>query len=176
MSKPESNKLALVALALIVFGVALRLIPHVANFAPIGAIAIFSGAVLSARYSLWLPLIIMIASDLALGMHDTVLFTWGGFVLVALFGMTLKNRSNAERVPLGALASALIFYAVSNFGVWVEGRLYAHTIQGLIDCYIAGLPFLRTSLIADLLFSAALFGAYAYATRNTKQHQIAPAK
>lgn len=163
------TKRALIALALIIFGIALRLVPHTANFAPVGAIAIFGGAVLSARYALWLPLVIMIGSDLILGFHGTVLFTWGGFMLVALFGMALKNRSNAERIPMGALGSAIIFYIVSNFGVWVEGKLYAHTLQGLIDCYVMALPFLRTSLVADLLFSAALFGTYALATRRTRQ-------
>lgn len=164
MSKFSIDKPALIALALIIFGITLRLVPHVANFAPVGAIAIFGGAVLSARFALWLPLVIMIASDMLLGFHDTVLFTWGGFMLVGLFGMTLKKRSNAERVPLGALASAIIFYLVSNFGVWLEGRLYVHTWQGLVDCYIAGLPFLQTSLIADIIFAAVLFGAYALAT------------
>lgn len=165
MNKLAIHKPALIALALIIAGIALRLVPHAANFAPVGAIAIFGGAILSARYALWLPLIIMIVSDVVLGFHDTILFTWGGFMLVSLFGVALKNRSNAERIPIGALGSAIIFYIVSNFGVWVEGKLYAHTLQGLLDCYISALPFLRTSLIADLMFSAALFGAYALALR-----------
>lgn len=154
-----------VAIALIVAGVALRLLPHIANFAPVGAIALFGGAVLSARIALWLPSAIMVVSDIFLGLHGTMFFTWGGFVLVGMFGMLLRNRRNLERIPLGALGSAAIFYLVSNFGVWVEGRLYPHTLQGLADCYVAALPFLRTSIIADLLFAAALFGAYALANK-----------
>ncbi len=162
-----------IALALIVTGVALRLIPHAANFAPIGAIALFGGAVLSARHALWLPLVIMVVSDLFIGFHGTMLFTWSGFVLIGMFGMLLRQRNNAERIPLGALGSALIFYLVSNFGVWVEGKLYAHTLQGMIDCYVAALPFLRTSLIADLVFTAALFGAYALATKAVTSNKAA---
>jgi hypothetical protein len=162
------NKATAIAVALIIAGVIFRLIPHSANFAPVGAIALFGGAVLSPRLGLWLPVAIMIVSDLIIGFHGTVLFTWGGFLLIALFGMTLRRKSNWLRIPIGAAASALIFFVVSNFGVWVEGKLYTHTLQGLVDCYVAALPFLKTSLLADLFFSAALFGAYALSTRPQK--------
>lgn len=159
----------IIAGALIAAGILLRLLPHTANFAPVGAIALFGGAVLSPRLAIALPLSIMVLSDLLLGLHGTVLFTWGGFVLVGLFGMVLRGKNNWLRVPVGAVGSALIFYAVSNFGVWVEGTMYAPTLQGLFDCYVAGLPFLKTSLLADLAFSAALFGAYALATKHAAQ-------
>lgn len=163
------SKATAIAVALIIAGVVLRLVPHAANFAPVGAIALFGGAVLSPRLAWWLPVVIMIASDIVLGFHGTVAFTWGGFLLVALFGVTLRNRSNWLRIPLGVLASALIFYIVSNFGVWVEGKLYTHTLQGLIDCYIAALPFLKTSLLADFFYSLALFGAYALAVQPRRR-------
>lgn len=171
--RPDNT--TLIALALIIAGIVLRIIPHTANFAPVGAIALFGGAVLGTRYALWVPLVIMVISDFFLGFHGTVLFTWGGFVLVGMFGMFLRDRSNAERIPLGALGSALIFFVVSNFGVWVEGKLYPHTLQGLADCFVAAIPFLRTSLIADLLFATALFGAYALVAKLALRNQSAPA-
>lgn len=154
-----------VAVALVVTGILLRIIPHAANFTPVGAIALFGGAVLGSRFALWLPLAVMVVSDLFLGSHGTMLFTWSGFMLVGAFGMLLKNKSNYLRVPIGSLGAALIFYIVSNFGVWVEGKLYTYTWQGLVDCYVAALPFLRNELIADLLFTSALFGAYWLAGR-----------
>ena len=154
-----------IAGALIVAGIALRLVPHAANFAPVGAIALFGGAILSPKIGWWLPLAIMILSDLVLGFHDTVLFTWAGFLLIGLFGMTLRDTRNMVRVPLGALGAAIIFYVVSNFGVWVAGGLYPHTLAGLADCYIAAIPFLKTSLLADVLFSTVLFSAYALAAK-----------
>jgi hypothetical protein len=159
------NKTLLLALGLAVLGVALRVIPHTDNFAPIGAIALFAGAVLGLRHALWLPVGIMIVSDLIIGLHSAILFTWGGFLLVALFGTLLQGTRNRWRVPLGALGSAVIFYLVSNFGVWIEGRLYPPTWHGLIDSYVMALPFLRTSFVADLCFAALLFGAYALAGR-----------
>jgi hypothetical protein len=166
-----------VAIVLIVAGISLRLVPHPANFAPVGAIALFGGAVLSARTALWLPLAIMAVSDVLIGFHGTMLFTWGGFALVGMLGMLLSNYRNLERIPLGALGSAIIFYVVSNFGVWVEGKLYMHTFQGLVDCYVAALPFLRNSLIADLVFASVLFGAYALAnTYFVKKLALKPVK
>lgn len=165
------KKATVIAVALIVVGVVLRLVPHTANFAPIGAIALFGGAVLSPRLGWWLPVVAMIISDIFLGFHDTILFTWGGFALIALFGMSLRNTNNWLRIPLGALSSGIIFYVVSNFGVWVVGSLYPHTLQGLVDCFVAAIPFFKTSLLADLVYSSVLFGAYALATQ---QHQQKP--
>lgn len=168
------SKSTTIAVVLIIFGVVLRLIPHVDNFAPIGAIALFGGAILSARIAWWLPLAIMVMSDLILGLHDTILFTWGGFMLVALFGMLLKDQRNIIRVPLGAIGAAVIFFIVSNFGVWVVSGMYAHTWQGLIDCYVMAIPFFKTSLLADFVYSAALFGAYAWATQTKKARLEVP--
>lgn len=159
------NKATVIAVALIVAGVALRLLPHPANFAPIGAIALFGGAVLRPKLAWWLPVLAMIISDAFLGFHDTILFTWGGFALIALYGMSLRSTSNWIRIPLGALGSGLIFYVVSNFGVWVAGSIYPHTLQGLADCFVAAIPFFKTSLLADLVYSGVLFGAYALATQ-----------
>lgn len=168
------NRSLLIALGLIAAGVLLRLMPHEPNFAPVGAIALFGGAVLSRRLAWWLPVAVMILSDLVIGLHSLVLFTWGGFMLIALFGMSLRDKSNWLRVPIGAIGSALIFFAVSNFGVWLEGRMYTLDWQGLTDCYVAALPFLKSSLLADLFYSMALFGAYALATRESTASRALP--
>jgi hypothetical protein len=169
------SKATAIAVALIIAGVVLRLVPHAANFAPVGAIALFGGAVLPPKLAWWLPVAIMVTSDVVLGFHGTILFTWGGFMLVALLGMALRGKSNWLRVPLGVVASAFVFYIVSNFGVWVEGKLYAHTLQGLVDCYVAALPFLKTSLLADTFYSLALFGAFALATKQQVANDRIPA-
>ena len=158
-----------IALALILTGIGLRLVPHAANFAPVGAIAIFGGAVLDKKLAWWLPLAIMIASDLIIGLHSAVLFTWGGFALIGLYGMLLREQKTLPKILLGALGSGVIFYVISNFGVWATTGLYPHTLQGLTDCYVAALPFFRTSLLADFVYCAALFGGYALATAQIKK-------
>ena len=156
-----NRNLVWVAVALVVFGVVMRLLPHPANLAPVGAIALFGGAVLPRKLGWWLPLAVMMISDLFLGTYNGILFTWAGFLLVSLFGMSLRGQSNWVRVPLGALGSAVIFFIVSNLGVWAQGQMYAHTWSGLVQCYELALPFFRNTFFGDFIYSWILFGAFA---------------
>jgi uncharacterized protein DUF6580 len=156
-----SRRLLALALGLVAFGVVMRLLPHPANLAPMGAIALFGGAVLPRKLAWWVPVTAMVASDAVLGFYHGIGFTWLGFLLVALYGMSLRGRGNWLRVPLGVVGSSVIFFLVSNFGVWVQGQLYAHTWSGLVRCYQLALPFYRNTFLGDLLYSVLLFGAYA---------------
>jgi hypothetical protein len=158
-----TSRLAWLAVALVVFGVAMRLLPHPANLAPVGAIALFGGAILPRKLAWWLPLAVMVVSDLIIGFYHGIVFTWAAFLLVGLYGMALRERSNWFRVPIGALGSAVIFFIVSNFGVWAEGRMYVHTWSGLVDCYTMALPFFRNTFFGDFMYGWLLFGLYAAA-------------
>lgn len=151
----------------------MRLLPHPANLAPIGAIALFAGAVLPRKLAWWLPLAALFVSDLFLGFYDGILFTYIGFLLVSLFGMALRGQSNWLRVPLGTLGSAVIFFIVSNFGTWLQGNMYQHTWAGLALCYEMALPFFRNTFAGDLIYSSLLFGIYALALRFVAQPQTA---
>jgi hypothetical protein len=158
-----SQRLVWLAVALVVFGVAMRILPHPANLAPVGAIALFGGAVLPKRLSWWLPLAVMLLSDVYLGFYHGIAFTWAAFLLVGVYGMSLRKRSNWFRVPFGAMGSAVIFFVVSNFGVWAQGQLYAHTWDGLVQCYTMALPFFRNTFFGDFVYAWLLFGLYAFA-------------
>jgi hypothetical protein len=153
------------AASLLVFGVAMRLLPHPANLAPVGAIALFGGAVLPRKYAWWLPVAIMAMSDIFIGLYNGFIFTWLGFALVGLYGMTLHNKNNWLRIPLGALGSSVIFFIVSNFGAWAQGQLYTYSLSGLASCYAMALPFFRNTFLGDLAYSGLLFGAYACALK-----------
>ena len=161
------------AVALVVFGVVMRLLPHPANLAPVGAIALFAGAILPRKLAWWLPLGIMVISDLILGMYSGILFTWAGFLLVTLFGTTLRGQSNWLRVPFGALGASVIFFIVSNFGVWLQGNMYALNWSGFVLCYEMALPFFRNTFIGDLMYSAIFFSVYALAVRYVPQPKAA---
>lgn len=139
-------------------GFLLRLVPHVPNMAPVAAIALFSGAYLNRKMVPWVPLIIMILSDLVIGLHDVVPYTWGAFVLVGFIGMWLKERKTPANILAATVFSALVFFVISNFGVWLAW--YPRTADGFVSCYINALPFLRNTMAGNLVFSLLLFGSY----------------
>lgn len=153
----------MIAYLLIILGFSMRLVPHMPNMAPIAAIALFAGAYLDKRFVPWVPLAIMMVSDLVLGMHSVVPYTWGAFIVIGFMGMKLKENRTPGRVFGMTVFSALFFFAVTNFGVWLSW--YPHTSAGFIDCYVKALPFLRNTMASNVVFSFVLFGSYELAKR-----------
>lgn len=137
-----------------------RLMPHAANLTPLYAVALFACAVFPRRWALLVPVTAMIASDLVLGLHNTVAFTWSGMLVFAALGYGLHGRHNTARIIGSALAGSAAFFVWTNFGVWLAGGLYPQTSAGLAQCYMAALPFFRNSLLGNLAFGGALFAAY----------------
>jgi hypothetical protein len=146
-------------LLIIFFAVALRLLPHPANVAPIAAMALFGGAYLDKKYALFVPLVAMLVSDLFLGFHATILYVYGSFLLIGLIGIWLRNHKNIKQVIGASLLSSTLFFFITNFGVWMQGA-YARDITGLFQSYVMGVPFFRNSLMGDLLYVGLFFGAY----------------
>jgi hypothetical protein len=145
----------------IVMGVLFRLVPHLPNFTPIAAIALFGGAYLGKKQAVIVPLAIMIASDAIIGLHPLILFTWGSFILTAFIGMWLKENRTVVNVFGAAVSSSVIFFIITNFGVWaLPASWYPRTLEGLMSCYIVALPFYRNMLLGDIFYVALFFGAY----------------
>jgi hypothetical protein len=167
----------LLALVLIAAGVALRIAPHPWNFAPIGAIALFGGAHFQRRSAgVAIPLIAMFLGDLVVGLHALIPMLYLTYALIALLGTSLRNRRTSPLAIGGSvLASSLIFYVVSNFGMWTISTMYPRTSTGLVACYIGGLPLLGNTLASDALFTSILFGAYALFARLLDPAVPAPA-
>ncbi len=153
-----------IAIGQVVFAVLVRMLPHPANFAPMAAVAIFGGAILPRRWALVTPLVAMIASDIVIGLHPLVLYTWGSFAVIALACSHLSPRISAKRVAATSIAASVFFFVVTNFGVWTQGQMYPMTTGGLIQCYVNAIPFFRGTLFGDLFYSGVLFGLYALAT------------
>jgi hypothetical protein len=87
------------------------------------------------------------------------LFTWAWYAVALGLGMSLRSTNNPLRIGATSLLSSIIFFVVSNFSVWASYRtLYAATLRGLINCYVAAVPFFRHTLAADLVFTAIFFG------------------
>lgn len=149
---------SLLILALITVIVASRLTPHPANFVPLTGLILLTSKYFSTKISLAITILSMFISDYLLGFHDTMLWVYSSLVVIALSSSLLKRYLNFSSVWLYAFFSALIFYLVTNFGVWYSTDMYSKTLDGLINCYIMALPFFRNSLTGDLFYSFVVFG------------------
>ena len=121
------------AVALMVAGVVLRVIPHPWNFAPIGAIALFGGAHFERRsFAILTPLLTMFIGDAFIGFHSLMPVIYATYALIAVIGMLLRDRrTSVPAVGGGVLLSATLFYLTTNFAVWMTSAMYAKTTAGL---------------------------------------------
>lgn len=149
---------------LIAAGAILRVAPHPANFAPIGAMALFGGAVFPGAWAFAVPLAALLLSDLVLGFYSAWIWVYASFALIVVIGMMLRARRTPLRIVGAALASSLLFFVITNFGEWL-GPLYPHTAAGLRSDFIAAIPFFRNTVLSDLVYSLAFFGIYDSAMR-----------
>jgi hypothetical protein len=155
------NLKKLISPLLIIFiAVILRLIPHPPNMAPIAAMALFGGAYLNKKYALIMPIIAMIISDYFLGFHNLILFVYGSFFLIGVVGLILRNKINPKNIFFASIFSSIAFFLITNFGVWLVFNFYPKTSLGLLNCYIAAIPFFRNSVLGDLLYNGIFFGGY----------------
>lgn len=162
-----------VLVSAIVAAAALRLLPHPPNFTPIGAMALFSGAYLGRRaIAFAAPLGALLLSDLVLGFYAGMNFVYASLALAVLIGWALSARRSAARVGAAALASAILFFVVTNFGMWLFSGIYPNTPSGLAACYVAAIPFFQNSLAGDLFYSALLFGGFALAERMVPRLRV----
>lgn len=147
-------------LGLIALAVLGRLIPHAANLTPLYAVALFACAVFPKRWAIAVPVAAMAISDLVIGMHATVLFTWSGMLVFAALGYGLREGRTAWRIVGSALAGSVLFFLWTNFGHWLTMGMYPMNGAGLLACYAAGLPFFRNSALGNVAFVSAMFAAY----------------
>ncbi len=136
-----------------------RLVPHPPNFTPLVAAALFSGAICRDWWlALLVPLAAMLLADLWLGLHATLAFVYLGMALAVAVGGWLETRRRPLLLLGAGTLGAVLFFLVSNFGVWLTQELYPHSAAGLAACYVAALPFFTNTLVATLLWGAVLFG------------------
>ena len=130
-----------------------RFIPHPPNFTSLIALSFYVPAILGIRY---MPVVMIsfVITDLFIGFHSTLFFTWGSVVLIGLMSKFFSN-SLLKRLG-GALTGAFIFFLVTNFAVWLAWDYYPKTIEGLILCYTMAIPFFQNTLISTCLFTGVL--------------------
>ncbi len=153
-----SSRNLIVATGLIVAVAATRLFPHPPNFSPVMAVALFGSAVFANRYAgVALAMAMMVLSDLFIGSHSTQPFVYVAMAGAGALGFLLREKRTALKIAGATLAGSMLFFIVTNFGVFVMQDLYAKNLQGLTECYAMALPFFQNSLAGDLVFTAVLF-------------------
>ncbi len=170
----------LVLTAMILLAAFSRLLPLPPNFAPIEAIALFGGAYFARRsLAFVVPVLAMLVADLALGLLrgdaylaylttaaylPSLLANYLSIAATVVLAFGLRGRVNGARVLGYSLAGSVLFFLVSNFAVWVTAFMvpgYPACSTGLLPCYIAAVPFFKTTLLSTLAYSALLFGGFA---------------
>ena len=155
------SRIAAIFCAILVATV-LRLVPHPPNFTPIGAMALFSGAYLGRRgaVAFLAPLGALFLSDLALGFYHGMATVYFSVALIVMIGVVALSRVSPIRVGFAALASSVLFFVVTNFGMWLSSGFYPRTLAGLEACYVAAIPFFQNTVAGDLFYAALLFGGF----------------
>ena len=137
-----------------------RLIPHPPNFTPIIAVAIVSGYFFkNINLSLLTLLVAMLVSDLFIGFYENVIFVYASLLLITFVFHKISNKINFKNLFIYGFAGSLIFFAVSNLGVWALGSpgvydiAYEKSLSGLIECYILAIPFFGNTFLSTLIFA-----------------------
>jgi hypothetical protein len=179
----KSNKLdirfGILALVVLVAGMS-RLLPHPPNVSPLSAVALFGGAYFTKRWqSVLLPILAYWVSDLVLNnvvykaffptftlFSVDFYFVTVSLLLMSALSWVLLKVVKVQNVLTASIISSLIFFVITNFGSWINWKMYPMNAAGLTACYVAGLPYLLNTMIGDLLWSAILFGGFALAQRR----------
>lgn len=181
-----------IIISLLVIGIGSRLIPHYPNFTAVGAISLFASAFTGRRtVAIVIPFLVMVFSDMILNnlifarlypddyksfvfLYRGALWSYAAFGLVVIYGSTVfRNGVGLPKVFFGALGASIIFFILSNFGVWSSTGAYAVNFTGLMTCYAAGLPFLLNQVVGDLFYSLILFGVALYVFQLKPKRHIA---
>lgn len=154
------NKTQLLIILFIVVAAIFRLVPHMPNFTPITAMALFSGVYFkNKKLAFAVPILAMLVSDLFLGFSAISFFVYAAFILVGFIGMNFK-RMNITSI----LISSIAFFIITNFGVWLLS--YPKSWAGLVDCYTLAIPFFRNALIGDLFYSAVMYFGFEFISKR----------
>jgi hypothetical protein len=160
-----------------------RLIPHWPNFTPMATIALMGGALVANRFlGFIIPLIALLISDVLtvtlinyrwISLEDyftspSTLILYASFIAITTLGLLLRNRQSWSNLATASLASALIFFLLSNFGDWL-GNTLPKTFAGLLATYELGIPFFSYNLLGNLFYTFLFFGIFHFIYSKNQQ-------
>ena len=167
-------------LGLILIAAFARIIPHYPNFTPLCSIALFGSKYFRNGYLAFLiPLVALWFSDIIINnfilsqyfdgftlFYSGFYWQYGSFLLIALLGRKTLNNLSFLKLLGVSISSSLLFFIISNFGVWVSSSIYSKNILGLIACYTAAIPFYFGTFSGSVFYSFFLFGSYELLSKN----------
>jgi len=173
------------ALGLTVLGGVARIAQNL-NFAPVGALSLFAGARLRGWRAYLVPIALMAVTDplvsrmygysATAGYSFATPFIYASFLINVWIGSHLRRTENPAWIGGAAVIGSMQFFLLSNFGTWLApGSMYGHTIGGLVNCFIAAIPFYRNTLISDLGYTAVFFLLHALLSRTlVRSERVVP--
>lgn len=169
---PYASIFAFFALAIVLL--LSRWMPHLSNVSATGAILLLAGAAVRPRWTaLLMSLGLLAISDWVLGFYPGWIFNYAAWAMI-IWGASLWLSSPGSQSVVGkwirrmgvTLTSAVVFFMVSNFGVWVSTAMYPDTFAGLQSCYIMAIPFLARQCLGDLLYVGFFFAVWDWARQT----------
>jgi hypothetical protein len=170
------SKNILIGILLIAVAVVFRVKQPIDNFAPVTAIALFAGYLFqNKKQGIAIALLASLVGDIIISyinkyalFHDTFVFVYGSYALIALLGSGLNSgKFKWNKLAVFGLTSSLLFFVFTNFGTWLMGNMYAKDFGGLVNCFVAAVPFYKNSFLSDLIYVPLIFGIYQFATRKS---------
>ena len=157
---------AVIIICFIVFAAVARVLPHPWNFTPVGAMALFSGAKFGRTSKAFLlPLSALLLGDLFVGLYRIIPIVYLSFCLSVAIGIFFRNRQSLGALSVATLLGATQFFLVTNWAMWAFGTTYPKSLQGLLRCYKAGMPYFGNTLAGDAFYAFLLFGGFALIER-----------
>jgi len=151
-----------IAFILILLGVVTRLVPHGWNITLMGAVALSGGFLISRKsVAVLVPLVAVIISDVFLGFHSTIYYVYGAYILMVALASVVGGSRWGSVLATSALGSFL-FFILTNFAVWHVEGIYPHTLAGLTQSYMMGIPFYRAQFLIDVLGSFGLVYGFTF--------------
>ena len=139
-----------------------RFIPHPPNFTSLLALSFYVPALLGIRF---IPALIFgfLLTDIVIGFHNTTFFTWGSVLIIGLMSGYFANGI-LKRIS-GALIGAVIFFILTNLGVWIT-EAHGLISASLMDTYTLAIPFFAYSLVSTFIFSSIIEIIYKFRSNN----------
>ena len=153
----ESYYLPIVLILILSFS---RLMPHPPNFTPIIAVAIMSSYFFKNIYLSFATLLVsMLLADAFIGFYSNMLFVYLSLLLIVFIFHKISEKMNFKNLFICGFIGSLIFFIISNFGVWFLGSPgvlnvpYEKNLNGLVECYMLAIPFFGNTFLSTLIFS-----------------------